>query len=257
MSNENPYQSPSANVAEPRQDNIDLVEPRRVSAGRGWTWIAEAFGLFVRNPFIWIINFIIFMVMMIISSFIPFLSNVLAPIFTGGLMMGARAQDEGEALEVNHLFAGFSNEGGKLAIVGLLYLAGFFVLFIVIAIIMVIMMFAFGIFEMIMTGNEPPDPQLFLMFLLIFYLLIFGLSLPLLMAYWFAPALIVFHNKEAIEAMKLSFVGCWRNMIPFLIYGIVGLVLLVIASLPFFLGLLVIMPVFFASMYTSYRDIYT
>jgi len=77
-----------------------------------------------------------------------------------------------------------------------------------------------------------------------------------MMAVWFAPLLIVFQQQGAIEAMKQSFTGCLRNIVPFLIYGVIGFVLLFVAMLPLGLGLLVVGPVLTASIYTGYRDIY-
>ena len=47
-----------------------------------------------------------------------------------------------------------------------------------------------------------------------------------------------------------------RNILPFLVYGIIAFVLLLLASIPLMLGLLVMMPVLIASIYTAYRDIY-
>ena len=80
--------------------------------------------------------------------------------------------------------------------------------------------------------------------------------LPLVMATWFAPALIVFHDMGVRAAMKASFIGCLKNVLPFLLYGVLGLIAGVIASIPFGLGWLVLAPVFVASIYTGYRDIY-
>jgi uncharacterized membrane protein len=76
------------------------------------------------------------------------------------------------------------------------------------------------------------------------------------MAVWFAPALVVFQGKSAVDAMKESFSGCMRNVMPFLIYGVVMLVFSVLASIPLLLGWLVLGPVLAASLYTSYKDIY-
>jgi uncharacterized membrane protein len=76
------------------------------------------------------------------------------------------------------------------------------------------------------------------------------------MAYWFAPALVAIDGLSALAAMKLSFIGCIRNVLPFLLYGIVMFVLTILASIPLLLGLLVLLPVMIASMYTAYRDIY-
>jgi uncharacterized membrane protein len=76
------------------------------------------------------------------------------------------------------------------------------------------------------------------------------------MAVWFAAPLVVFHNLGAVEAMKASFTGCLRNVVPFLVYGIVGFLLAIVASIPLGLGWLVLGPVIAASVYTGYRDIY-
>jgi uncharacterized membrane protein len=76
------------------------------------------------------------------------------------------------------------------------------------------------------------------------------------MAVWFAPCLVVFHDRDAIQAMKESFAGCLKNIMPFLLYGVIGFVILIVASIPLGLGLLVAGPVFAASIYTAYRDVY-
>ena len=82
------------------------------------------------------------------------------------------------------------------------------------------------------------------------------LMMPLLMAYWFAPALVALDDLTAFSAMKLSFFGCMKNVLSFLVYGILGLVLLLIGVIPLGLGLLVVLPVLTASIYVAYRDIY-
>jgi len=86
--------------------------------------------------------------------------------------------------------------------------------------------------------------------------MVVGLTIPLLMALWFAPALVMLHGLGPLEAMKLSFVGCLRNMLPFLLYGLIALVLTVLAVIPVGLGLLVLGPMITASVYTAYKDIF-
>ena len=73
---------------------------------------------------------------------------------------------------------------------------------------------------------------------------------------WFSPLLIIFHKVPALEAMKLSFNACLYNMIPFLCYALAAIPLLVLAAIPAFLGYLILIPVLFASIYTSYKDIF-
>ena len=40
------------------------------------------------------------------------------------------------------------------------------------------------------------------------------------MLIWFAPLLVVFNGLPPLEAMKLSFAACLKNMLPFLVYGV-------------------------------------
>jgi uncharacterized membrane protein len=56
--------------------------------------------------------------------------------------------------------------------------------------------------------------------------------------------------------MKLSFVACLKNMLPFLLYGLIFTVILVVAIIPFGLGLIVAIPVMMTSLYTSYVDVF-
>jgi uncharacterized membrane protein len=92
--------------------------------------------------------------------------------------------------------------------------------------------------------------------LLLGTLVFLALIVPVLMATWFAPALVLFDRLAAIDAMKLSFGGCLRNLVPFLLYGVIGCGLLIVAAIPLGLGLLILSPVLIASVYTSYCDIF-
>ena len=82
------------------------------------------------------------------------------------------------------------------------------------------------------------------------------------MALWFAPLLTFFENVKPLPALKSSFVGCLRNILPLSIYGLVVLAAMVVL-VPFGLklglydvGLWLIAPVFVPSIYASYKDIY-
>src|SRR5204862_143689 len=82
------------------------------------------------------------------------------------------------------------------------------------------------------------------------------LLLPLIMAIWFAPPLVMLGALSPGAAMKASFYGCLRNVIPFLVYGAIGIVLAIIATIPLGLGWFVLGPVAIASIYASYCDIF-
>ncbi len=252
----NPYQAPEANlVVEQPAGDWSLVEPRRVPVSHGWKWIADAFRLFAKSPGIWIVNLLIFMVLMMVLSVIPFLgwlAVIPVVIMTGGLMAGAYHLDRDiSPLKIDHLFVGFRDKLWKLAAVGGLYLLASVV-------ITVAVFIPVGVGIGFMAASDPNMHEgAVMMPMIIAALVMMVLFIPVVMAYWFAPALVMLHDDvDAIRAMKLSLVGCLRNILPLIVYAIIMSVFMVIAMIPLLLGLLVMWPVMMASMYTAYRDIF-
>ncbi|HXZ96557.1 MAG TPA: BPSS1780 family membrane protein [Burkholderiales bacterium] len=232
------------------------MEPRQVAAGQGWQWIVQGFELFKKSPVIWVVLNIILILIAIALHFIPLLGPlvlyILWPVFIGGLMIGCQAQQNGEELEIAHLFAGFRKSTNSLIAMGGIYLVG--------QIIILGVMFVLGGGAMfsIMKSGQPDIAAMTAAMSGAMLALLVGLALfvPLAMALWFAPALAVFNDMQPVPALKSSFDACLKNVIPFLIYGIALCVLSLIASIPLLLGWLVLFPVIFTSIYASYRDIY-
>jgi uncharacterized membrane protein len=256
---DNPYAPPKAAVLEPAapQTGTHIPDGRRVEASRGVAWYSEAWTLFKGAPGTWILICVVFIVLSILLAIIPMgslLSSIAYPAVAAGLMLGCRSIEEGTGLTVGHLFAGFKKNVGSLILVGVLYLVG----------TMLIMLFAgigaaLLIPTMISQGFNPSDlgsMMALLPFILLIALVVMALMLPLIMAIWFAPALVVFHDLAPMAAMKASFHGSLKNIVPFLLYGVVGLVLAVLAMIPVGLGMLVWIPLLWASIYTGYRDIF-
>jgi uncharacterized membrane protein len=67
---------------------------------------------------------------------------------------------------------------------------------------------------------------------------------------------VVFDGVAPVEAVKASFAACMRNVMPFLIYGVLGLVAAIIACIPAFLGWLVLLPLIMLTAYLSYREVF-
>ena len=262
----NPYAPPAADLTPPSAAASTglMTGPVKVEAGHGWSWIAWAFqDHFRQAPGVWIGAFLFLALIGLLLSLIPLVGGlinaILGPIFLGGLMYGAHRQDQGQRFEFNHLFEGFSRNAGRLAAVGGLYLLGILVTMIIAMII------GGGLGALVAVGVDPQafesdDPNAVMATMgpvtAIIVLIVLGAIIPVVMAYWFAPALVMLDGMTPVAAMKLSFTGCLRNIVPFLIYGLASFGLLIIAMLPLFLGLLILSPILMASMYTAYRDIY-
>jgi uncharacterized membrane protein len=226
---------------------------RGVEVGRGWDWIAAGWEMFKKQAGMWIALIVVAFVIFLVLAFIPVIGSiasiVLTPVIGGGIVLGCRAIEEGRPLEIGHLFAGFKEKLAPLATVGALYLAATLLILGV-----TVLIAGVGIFGMASDSQGASVAGMFTM--LIGLLVALALMVPVLMAVWFAPALVVFHDKGAVDALKESFSGCLRNIVPFLVYGVVGLVLAVLASIPLGLGWLILGPVLAGSLYASYKDIY-
>ncbi|MBI3561208.1 MAG: hypothetical protein HY080_05765 [Gammaproteobacteria bacterium] len=263
MKSDNPYQPPAATVADFNQpiDGVwQFTDPKHLPAGRGWFWIREGFRLFAKSPWIWIANMIIFFIITIIVAMIPFVSivnNILQPIFTGGLMRGAQSLDQEGRYEVNHLFAGFRERGSPLAILGAMQLGIIILYFIVIAIVVMILIGTSGLLAQTGGTFDPrsiiTSPALFALIPVVF------ISLLLLgMAFWLAPQLIMLHNLDPFAAIKMSFIGSWRNIVPMIVFSLLAMLVTLVVVVPTIgLGFFVMWPVMIAATYVAWKDIFT
>lgn len=283
------------------------MEIRSVEARLGWQWIADGFTLFRKNPLIWIVLCIILLLFaVVVVAVIPrleyfvftrlspgvatpgigrflillhqFVFTLLSPLLLAGLMVGCRALDYGEKPRIIHLLAGFRGNPTPLITVGgislvgqVLLIGGFF------------LVVGDGIMPNPLTGEFHPTILMSadnnILPILMAAMVVVALSIPLMMATWFAPILVIFDDVPALAAMRLSFFACMKNLIPFLVYGAVLMVVIVIAGLiSYFVGsirlnlvrLLVLVfstyplgllgllltPPLFASIYASYKNIF-
>jgi uncharacterized membrane protein len=226
---------------------------RQVPALNAWAWVVNGFHLFRANPAMWIILVVIYLAIMIPLSLIPVIGSVvttlLAPVFAAGMMWGCQALTRNHDLEINHLFEGFKKNTGQLIAVGGIYMVSL----LVVAVFVVLTLDKETV-ELLVQGKDLSREQASAMMVPILVALFF--ALPVIMAYWYGPVLAGLHDMSAIDAMKLSFLACLKNMVPFLFYGLIFVVLLILAIIPFGLGLLVVVPLMMTSLYTSYADVF-
>ncbi|CAM3549690.1 hypothetical protein GCM10016272_09760 [Psychrobacter glaciei] len=236
-----------------------LANPRKCDAAAGMSWIVKAFGLFKDQPLLWFGMSVTFLVIVGIASSIPLLNILIIPtlfMFLGGFIKGAAAQSQGAELRFDHLFSAFKSHWQPLLILGLLYLVGIIICMIPLFIAMGSMMFSMMTGGMGSSYGMMNDISLGSIFL--GYLLSMLLIIPLYMALWFAPALVVLHDLDPIAAMKKSFEAGKVNVVPILVYGLISVLLLpILTMLTLGLGVFLILPIMLLTYYTSYRDVWT
>ena len=243
------------------------VELRKVDTGRGWSWLTEAWELFMRAPGTWIAIIVIYILIFAAASSVhggSLLTTLFEQVFSGGLILACSAQDSGQPLKIELLFAGFSGSRfRKLLLLALLNMAALFALALL-GLLLAVASSALSSSEFTAMDIVSPDsvverilPQMLSNLpLLLVALVLLSLYIPLLMGMWLAPALIVLRDQEPVAAFRLSLKACMVNFMPFLIYGLIGLLIAIAATIPLGLGWLLAAPVFSISIYTSYRDMF-
>lgn len=235
------------------------MDIRTVDAGRGGGWVGDGFDYFKRAAGSWVAITVVWFVIYIALGFIPVLGGLTAqlitPVLMAGVFLGCRAMDAGGQIELGHLFKGFTVSTGPLLVIGGLYLVACIALVIVMVILAFILLGGMAAVSQLIQGQ--PDLLLGnLPMLLVVVLVGLGLYVPVLMALWFAPALVALGGLNVSDALSASFRGCILNIVPFLVWGLIVLVLAVVAAIPFMLGYLVLVPVIWAGTYVAYKEIF-
>lgn len=252
-----------------------IDQPRVLAARQGAVWVREGFRLFHRAPLIWVLTLLAYWLALMVMSLLPLLGLmvpiVLSPGLGLGFMMIAQAIDRGETAAPVQLLAGFRAPGGRhLLRLGLIYLLALS------TILLLSVLLDDDWFQPIVeqttseaesSGRASVGVPTGLVVVALGYL-------PIMMAFWYAPQLMIWRQFPAGKALFYSFFAVWRNRAAFLVYGlgwlgvILGASLLVSAAIAALGGgpqrvLLGVMPVSLllmaighGSFYASTRDVF-
>jgi len=237
---------------------------RRVDSGHGLDWWRSAWRwLFHRGAAgVWIVMCLIALLIFGSLHVLGMLGAIAAHIgvfvFAGGLMLAARKTEQGTPPAIGDLFAGFQSSLGPLATGGaLLVIAAALVVWGALAVVGIGA--AIGALESAMSGNLALLFGLFATFALV-TLVALLLLLPVCMAAWLSPALIVLRQQPPVEALKTSLAACWANLGALSVYGLLWIAAAIVATVPLFLGWLVLVPLagpmMALSAYAMYQDLF-
>lgn len=277
----------SSRHAEPVSPTMAGIVPRSGPLARpashGWSWIKQAWALFTQQWQAWLLAVALVYLVTMALGLVPVIGSlatiILGPVFAGGLMLAAQTQQRGGSVRVSAGFDAFSTRGGQLALVGGLYFFGLVLVFLIAGLAV---MTAGSLSAGSLEALSASDPELMAAAMgpgLVWLMLIATLLLvPLLMAYWFAPVLVTLNGLPALDAVRMSFRGCLKNILPLIVYGLALFFILVGFSLLFglvmaalsalaeplaILALLLLVPlmlvfaaVVILSIYTAYRDVF-
>lgn len=227
---------------------------RRVEAGNALNWLRQGWAIFVANPGVWVAMMVILIVLYLGLAIVPvigqFAAHLLTPVLGAGMLLSCQKVASEQPLQITELFGGFQRNTGALVMLGVLYMIGMLAVF-----VLAFLLIGGGMAGGLMM-QDPVGAGIAVGGVLLAGLFGLLLSVPILMAIWFAPALVVFNSMQPVDALKASFNACLKNVVVFLVYGLITMVLCFFAALPVGLGFLVLGPVLAGSVYASYRDIF-
>ena len=246
-------------------------------AAHGFAWLARAAKMFRAAPLPWLLLLFVYYLLVGLAEFGPwgsigeFVAPLLRPVFAVGFLAAAWAQERGGAPKFGHLFRGFRSDLKALLPLGVVFLGGMLLAVRATALV------DGGELIALLSGTERPSETV-LSSGRVQVAMLFGAAcaLPTLLATWFAPALVVFHDAGARTALLTSLRASLANWRPIAIYGLAifalgGIVPVFALAVAQLLGegaagpvlLFVVMPymfVFIATLhisdYVSYRDIF-
>lgn len=239
------------------------MEIRKLNAARGWLWIQHGAQLLLRNPLLGIggalTGIFIVLIAAMLPLFGPLLAVALMPIMLAGYMRLCRALEENEKSDLSMLLAGFKQHTRSLVTLG-----AFLMLGMLFASTVMVFVGGDGFSTLMDQIHTTDDAQLLVTALSsadsnvsLALLLGFSLVMILIVAWQYAPILVFFSGISPWLALQASFLGTLRNIIPYTVYTLLmQLVALVLGILPFWLGMILLLPLGLASLYVSYRNIF-
>jgi hypothetical protein len=244
----------------------------RYPARRGAQWLRDAYAMLSAHRVAWLLLLVLYYFVFTAIELIPQIGRhvafALKPVFDVGFLAAAWAQERGERPRPSLLFRGFRSNLGVLVTLGIVLVLG-----ISMAVLATALVDGGALLNVLEQKVPPDDPNLPIGRMQL--AMLFGVlcAVPLLLALWFAPALVVFQDCGTIRALATSFAAATANWRPIATYAMLVTVLLGIVPgllvalltlvLPNYFAFIAVMPYVLLvlatrhiSDYVCYRDIF-
>ncbi|MBL8385323.1 MAG: hypothetical protein JNM90_19735 [Burkholderiales bacterium] len=202
------------------------MEAKRLPAMHGALWVAHGYRLFRAYPGLWFalcpLMWIALFMVMLVPFVGPVAGLVLMPGLTAGLMLAAAEAQRGRPPLPQALFAPLRARPRLQLQLGFAYAAAVFSIILILS--------------WVAPSPEAPRPGRTALpdAMATLQLMLYALPLyvPVMLAFWFAPALVHWRGMSPGKALFFSLVASWRNLRAFVVYGLVWLTLQLLLPLP-------------------------
>ena len=222
-----------------------LREARSVKLDRAFAWYSEAMRLFKMHPMRMSLLALVVLATELVLNQIPTFgapaTKIVVPILACSLLYAALACDRGEPPRAAHLLAPFA---APLAAVGTVILASL----VVFGVEWLVAWQVAGV-NLLVTEDVR---DLKVPAIVAIYCSGVAVSLPLTLV----PMLALFEGAGAREALATSAAAFFRNMPAFLLYGALSIALLGVAFGTWGIALVVVLPLWAASSFAAWKDLF-
>ncbi len=261
------------------------MELKKVDAGQGWYWIKEGALIFIKNPKVCLLFFIVSLirwkVLVRMPTFGYLILIFLTPLIVGILFWVCHISLQNGKFESKSFVVSLRSFSAELLRVGFIYSAGLILSAAIMQIITGNSTATMAILGDVKALSRIMSHGRVTSILFASALIPLVASFFLFFSAWFAPALVVFDGHKAKEAMKLSLKAAYRNAAAFTLYGIIlggmwvayliamylipGIILISIGFSPFLLPTIntlsvlfwpIISPIILMTVYTSYINVF-
>jgi len=244
------------------------MEPKRVDAGYGASWVGDGWRAFAASPGMWIVLVIVFVLVLVALQLVPLVgplaAQLITPALSGGLLLAARDSLAGKPLDVGQLFQPLTDEETRapMLVLGVLFLVAGLV---AMAAAAAVFMSTAGVtmwqhHGAMMTGDPMAigaGAWLQMGFgITLAFLVGFALWSVVLVLFYYAIPLVLFAGMKPGQSISVGLRGLGRNVLPLFVFSVIWLLLSIVATVPLGLGWLVLLPMTYGSWYASYRDVF-
>lgn len=209
-------------------------------------YLREGFELFKKSPGLFVGFFVMAIIILVVCNIIPLIgqiANILInqTLFAGFFYVGDKLY-KNENAELSDFFAGFQKIAAFIVYSLLMY---------TVVIALAIILVGTTIVPLIMNSESASVSGLSFLSVLLFA----GLAISIYLLMIYVPCYILFHHHNAITAIKSSFNLVKTYFFEHLLMMLTFLGLFIISIIPLGLGLLVIVPVMFLTIYSAWKHL--
>lgn len=248
-----------------------MEAPKKLTVEKVMDWLKMGLRLFVLTPWNWILISFMLLALVAVFSLLPMGDLILAfllPFLMGGLYLAMHQfAQKGKPPEVGDLLLGFQEKKWKpLLALGLINIGVGVAMAMIMAFSLMVILGLMGELSTLehlpLDGLGQAQMQSLLQgdlgfALMLSFLIALMAAVPWAMIAWFAVPLIALGEREAMAALKESFMACWQNLWPITLFMLLQGAVLLLGAMFFGIGLLVAVPVVLLANFCAFSDIFS